>query len=69
MQNVIFSVDGVITISRLRFRNLNSTFDDREYSNNVFNVDLNTRKGMIIPPVGGIFELKYPTFDIAGGVE
>jgi len=69
VQNVIFSVDGVITISRLRFRNLNSTFDDREYSNNVFNVDLNTRKGMIIPPVGGIFELKYPTFDIAGGVE
>jgi hypothetical protein len=69
IQNVIFSVDGVITISRLKFTNLTSTVEEREYSTEIFDIDYNTRKGMIIPPVGSILELRYPEFDIIGGVE
>jgi hypothetical protein len=69
IQNVIFSVDGVVTISRLKFVNLASTIQERSYSTEMFDIDLNTRKGMVIPTIGSIFELRYPEFDIIGAVE
>jgi hypothetical protein len=38
----------------------------RTYSDLNHDVKSNLRKGMLYPPEGGIFEFKYPEFDIIG---
>jgi hypothetical protein len=50
----------------VEFRNVYGKIDNRQYSNNTFDVAANTKKGLIIPPSGGIFEIKYTDFDIVG---
>ena len=37
---------------------------DRVYSNNIINLKNNIKDGVLYPPEGGIFELKYPSFDV-----
>lgn len=64
--NAIFKVQGVISIDKVEFRNIYGKIDNRQYSNNIFDVSANTKKGLIIPPPGGIFEIKYTDFDIIG---
>jgi hypothetical protein len=64
--NSIFTVQGVMSVDRVEFRNINNTVNNRQYSASTFDVSSNTRKGVIIPPPGGIFEIKYPEVDIIG---
>jgi len=45
---------------------LSGTYKGRTYTDVAFNPTENTRKGLIFPPTGGIFEVKYPNFDIIG---
>lgn len=64
--NLILNQDGVISLERYRFTNLAGNVKERTYSEIRYNLDANTSRGMIVPPSGGIFELKYPDYDIIG---
>ena len=66
VRNIVFNNPGVISVTNLKFRNLSGRIKERLYSSNTINVSTNTMKGMLFPPDGGIFELKYPNFDISG---
>jgi len=69
--NVIYSVAGVTSMPQntpVRFSNMTGVVDDRRYSDYYFNVKLGTvaNRGLLFPPEGGIFEVRYPAFDIVG---
>ena len=64
--NLIINQDGVISLEKYIFENLRNSIQDRIYSEVAYNLTQNTTRGMIVPPPGGIFELKYPDFDIVG---
>jgi hypothetical protein len=66
IQNLIFNTPGVLSIINIEFKNLNGETSGRAYSNFNYDVKSNLRKGMLYPPEGGIFEFKYPEFDIIG---
>jgi len=64
--NIIYNNVGVLSLEYIKFSNLSGTIGDRTYSNVSYNFDANTKKNIILPPNGGIFELKYKTNDILG---
>lgn len=66
--NAIFSVPGVIAIDRVQFNNITGTVNNRSYSSATFNVSSNTKQGIILPPEGAIFEIRYPEVDIVGRI-
>ena len=66
VRNTIYSTPGVISINAISFENLTGIINNREYSDNVFDVEANTRQGIIFPPGGGIFEVRFPDVDIIG---
>lgn len=66
IQNLIFNSPGVLSIMNIEFKNLNGETNGRTYSSFNYDVKSNLRKGMLYPPEGGIFEFKYPEFDIIG---
>lgn len=68
VRNAIYSVQGIIAVDRVEFDNIFNTVNNRIYSDVMFDVTSNTTKGMIIPPPGGIFEIKFPEVDIIGKV-
>jgi hypothetical protein len=64
--NAIFTVSGVVSVDRVEFKNVSGVINNRTYSDSTFDVSSNTRKNVIIPPPGGIFEIRYPEVDIIG---
>lgn len=70
VQNIIFNTTGIVSVSpdRIKFKNINGTVDDRTYSDVVFDVSANTKSGIIYPPIGGVFEVRYPDDDIIGTI-
>jgi len=66
VNNAIFSVPGIMSVNNLRFVNITGTLNNRTYSDVTFDVETNTSKGIIFPPTGGIFEIRYPEVDIIG---
>lgn len=66
IQNTIFTTQGVVSVINIEFFNVNGVYNNRTYSDYSFNVKENTRRGMIYPPPGGIFEFKFPEVDIVG---
>jgi hypothetical protein len=46
--------------------NISGVVNGRLYSGENFSIAANTDRGIIIPPGGSIFELKYPDDDIIG---
>ena len=67
--NTIYSVKGILSVDydpSKMFKNLNGIINNRTYSNYSFDVETNITKGVIIPPPGGIFEVRYPEVDIVG---
>lgn len=62
----IYSVTGVISVNNVSFQNISGDVNNRKYSNEVYDIQANTRVGIIFPPEGGIFEIKYPEHDIVG---
>jgi hypothetical protein len=65
---LITSTDGVNTLTNLNIDARTGTFQERNYSVVSWSVTDNIRKGILHPPVGGIFELKFPDDDIKGRV-
>jgi len=67
VRQTIFSTQGVIGVRTIEFQNVTGTVAGREYSGARFDVNTNTvNSSFIVPPPGGIFELKYKYFDIIG---
>lgn len=66
VRNTIFSTPGIISINEISFQNITGVVNNRSYSDNVFDVEANTRQGIIFPPGGGIFEVRYPEANITG---
>jgi len=64
--STIYSVPGVLSVIKLEFKNLSGLVNNVEYSPILFDVNANIRKGILFPPEGGIFEIKYPDIDILG---
>jgi hypothetical protein len=68
IMNIILNTNGVLSISNLTFEGLNGVINGTAYSDVIFNVGQNTINGLIVPPPGGIFEVRYPDFDIIGNI-
>lgn len=69
VRNAIYTTDGVMSLtndSSLNIKCMSGVINNKTYSDVSFDVTANTAKGMIIPPRGAIFELKYPDVDIVG---
>lgn len=64
--NLIFNNLGVISINFIKFDNVIGLVNNRMYSDVYFDVKTNTTKGLIIPPPGGIFEIRFPDVDLVG---
>jgi hypothetical protein len=66
ISQIILGVSGVTSISSVSLYNLSGKVGENQYSEFIYPLDLNTFNEIIYPPEGGIFELKYPSFDIVG---
>jgi len=66
VENTIFKTPGIVSVNNVVFNNVSGVTNNRTYSDNTFDVSAYTRKGLIFPPPGGIFEIRYREFDIVG---
>jgi hypothetical protein len=66
VRNIIFNNVGIIGVEQVSFSNICGIKNDRVYSNVNYDIASNIFKGLIIPPTGGIFEIRYPEYDISG---
>lgn len=62
----IFSKPGVISVDTIKFNNMYGSIKNKTYSPVTFDVKGNTKRQIIYPPEGGIFEIKYPDINIIG---
>lgn len=65
---LLMSVLGVISVNEVRYVPISGIVSGNVYSNDIFDVDVNTQKGFIMTPQSGasIFEVRYPDTDIVG---
>lgn len=66
VRNVIFNTTGVIAVNQLKFITVAGLVGANQYGDFSFDVESNTNRELIIPPSGGIFEIKFPDIDITG---
>ena len=64
LKNLLFSVQGVSSIGNLEFVTYSGNVNNKFYPGELFDVESQTRQGFLIPPRGGIFELRYAEQDI-----
>ena len=64
--NLILNQDGVNGLDSYEFTSLTGEIDGREYSSISFSPKRSIRRGVLSPPLGGIFEVKFPDSDIVG---
>lgn len=64
--NLIINAPGVISLTDLKIYPITGEKDGRNYSSFTFLFEASTKKGIIRPPQGSMFELKFPEFDIKG---
>jgi hypothetical protein len=64
--NTIFTVQGIVSVDGVKFNNITGTVNGNSYSDQSFDVSSNTKNNIILPPPGGIFEIKHPEYDIVG---
>lgn len=66
VRNFIFANNGVMSVNNVQFNCLTGMTNNLSYSDIFFDVQNNTKKNFVIPPVGGIFEIKFPETNIIG---
>jgi hypothetical protein len=66
--NLIYTVQGVIAVDSINFNNISGVVNNLVYSDVTYDVKNNTKRQMILPPTGGIFEIRYPADDIIAKV-
>ena len=62
--SAIINTPGVLSLVNLEFSNKSGNVGDTVYSDYQYDIELATTRGIIIPPAGGIFEIKYPNSDV-----
>lgn len=62
----IFAVPGIVSVNALLFQNVTGRRGVLTYSDEAYDVAANTKKGIVVPPAGGIFEVRFPEHDIIG---
>lgn len=62
--SAIINTPGVLSLVNLEFLNRSGNVGDSIYSSYQYDIELATTRGIIIPPAGGIFEIKYPNSDV-----
>ena len=68
LQNLIQNTPGVVSVINMNVNSKSGTIDGNPYSPVSFKTADLLDRGFIFPPVGGIFELKYPNEDIVGSL-
>lgn len=66
INNLIYNTHGVMSVNAVKIENLTNHVDGRDYSEVYHDIQNFTHRGVILPPPGGIFELKFPDEDILG---
>jgi hypothetical protein len=66
IDNLIYNTNGVTAVNFVKIENLTNRVDGRDYSEIYHDIQNFTNRGVILPPPGGIYELKYPDQDIVG---
>jgi hypothetical protein len=66
--NTIFTIDGVIAVDNVQFSNVSGVLNGREYSSITHDIKSYTKRQIVFPPTGGIFEIRYPEVDIIARV-
>lgn len=68
ISRVLMSISGIVSIvpDSIKITNLSGVKSGNTYSDFIYLIDDNERNGIIYPPTGGIFEMKYPQYDIKG---
>jgi len=66
--NTIFTIKGVIAVDSVQFSNIAGVANNKEYSDVTHDIKSYTKRQMIFPPTGGIFEIRYPDTDIIARV-
>jgi len=62
--SAVINTAGVLSLVSLEFTNKSGAIDDSVYSNYTYDLDAATSRGIIIPPQGGVFEIRYPNTDV-----
>lgn len=68
VENLILNTPDVEAITSIRFVNKRGAKGNNVYSNFSYPPRRNIDRGYLFPPVGGIFEVKYPNDDIVGRI-
>jgi len=65
---VLMSISGIVSIipDSIKISNLSGNRNGNIYNDFVYPIEDNERNGIVYPPEGGIFEMKFPQFDIKG---
>lgn len=66
--NLIYGIRGVIAVDNIQFSNVSGIFNNRVYSDATHDIKSYTKRQLIYPPAGGIFEIRYPDVDIIAKV-
>jgi hypothetical protein len=66
VRNLIYNTQNVESVEQIMFTNITGINGELEYSSNYFDPSANTKRGLLYPPQGGVFEIKYKDIDIIG---
>ena len=66
VHNIIFYTSGVVSVNQIKFVSAAGVVGSNTYSDFSFDVDSNTKHDMLIPPPGGMFEVRFPDIDLVG---
>lgn len=67
LRNIIYNNNGVLAVRGITVTNITGTVNDRTYSNVKYDIRTNLiNDSILIPPSGGMFEIKYKFNDLVG---
>lgn len=69
VSKVISITPGVISVNQIKFSELQGFINNRKYPGSSFDVAGSTKRNILYPPEGGMFEIRYPDTDIIGRAE
>lgn len=69
VRNIIYNNLGVISVRGISITNVSGVVASRQYSSIRYDVNSNLlNNSILIPPAGGMFEIKFPNSDITGKI-
>lgn len=67
IRNIIYNTIGVTSVRNIQVTNVTGQVGSRVYSSIRYNINNNLiNQSILIPPSGGMFEVKYKNFDLVG---